>query len=163
MKTKKHHHIGPALTYLDWAALMVRLDEIHRSKMATHARLGYLPDRLFPLFGGVSSADRRASVRLYYKARQYLIPVALGVSMLGAALFGAFTGGDYGAATIKTGVVMIALGTVIGGGLCLPFYSLIRTYREIYGESKEAKAAYIAALADYRARGKQRVDQEFVP
>lgn len=156
MKTKNHHHTGPALTYLNWAALMVRLDEIHLSKMATHARLGYLPDRLFPMFGGVSSADRRAAVRLYYKARQYLIPVALGVAMLGAALCGAFTSGDYVAAAVKTGAVMMAFGTVLAGGLCLPLYSLTRTHREIYGESKEAKAAYAAALANYRARGKPR-------
>ncbi|MEY2151115.1 hypothetical protein AB7849_09370 [Rhodanobacter sp. 115] len=153
MTTKNHHHSGPSLSFVEWAHLALRLDEIHESKLATHARLGYLPDRLFPMFGGVTPADRRAAVRLYYKARQYLVPLVIGSVLLIAAAVGALTGGDYVVAAFKTGAMLATFGGLAFAGLSMPFFALYRTHRDIYGgTSKAAKARYAAALAEYRVR-----------
>jgi hypothetical protein len=153
MTTKNHHHSGPTLRIVEWAHLALRLDEIHKSKLAIYARLGYLPDRLFPMFGGVSSADRRATVRLYYKALQFLVPLAIGITLLIAAAVGALTGGGYLMAAFKTGAMLASFGGVAYTGLCMPFFAVYRTHRDIYGgTSIAAKARYAAALAEYRER-----------
>lgn len=129
------------------------MNEIHESKMASHARHGYLPDRMFPMFGGVSSADRRATVRLYYKARLFLAPMVIGVTLLIVAVIGTLTGGDYMMAAFNTGAMLVSFGGMTYAGLRMPFFAVYRTHRDIYGGTSEAaKARYAAALAEYRAR-----------
>lgn len=153
MTKKNHHHNGQTLTVVDWAHLAFRLNEIHESKMATYARLGYLPDRLFPMFGGVSSADRRAAVRLYYKARQFLAPLVIGVTLLIVAVVGSLAGDDYVMAAFRTGAMLTSFGGMAYAGLRMPFFAVYRTHRDIYGgTSIAAKVRYAAALAEYRAR-----------
>lgn len=153
MSTKNDNIATRLLTIRSYTSLLGRVLRLADAKRETHARLGFLPPRLFPMLGGLSSPDRRAVMVMFHKAGKCLPPAIIGTALLLAAGVGAIANAQWIVSAAKVGIVLSASGWLAAFLLATPFLILREVPFKLYSAfSADAIERYSAARAAHHER-----------